>query len=1329
MLIGRAATAGAMLWLFAGSAAAVSLESPNGQVVGTIATDAAGRLSFAVRWEGETIVARSPLGVIIDGCDLGDGVTLGTPERYTIDERYAARGVHATARNHARGLRIPVTHQGSGTSWTLECRAYDEGFALRYLVPGTGERTIQGEVTRFTLPAGATCWYFERPNDWKLKTYAGLWQSTAIENLATVSPTGPVQGPPLVVELPRQLGYAAITEAALFNYSGMRLEAVGDRTLRANFTEPDGFALDGDVRTPWRVVMLAGGLDALVNNDLLTHLCPPPDPKLFADPSYIAPGRSVWRWWARDTGTPEQEKAYIDAANRLGFEYTTIDEGWKDWPDPFDTLAQVCRHAAEHQVGVFVWSHWRDVNDPADDYAELAAFLTKVADAGARGVKIDFMNGESLACVRFNEAVLRHAAARRLMVNFHGCGKPTGESRTYPNEVTREAIRGLELNRMDKPLPASHNAALPFTRFILGHADYTPLTVTPERLGATTVAHQLATWIAFTSPLQVLAEDPQRLLDAAAYAPIVDVLQSAPTVWDETRVLAGSVIGELAVLARRSGDDWYVAGVNGDAAREYPLAFDFLDQPAWTMTLIRDGSKPVELRTDTLDVQRGDTVPIALSAGGGFVAHLTPDRQQTAAWKFVRTDDGLELRTADYTLAIAKKAFRMTLTPADGGEPIAAHPDCGLEVLGAPVERVTDVEREAHAVRLTVYTTAGEHAVVTLRPAPHALTLDVETPWPGQSAVRFAALAPAYGLGDHGGQQATANLAGLAFRGMHNDGGPHRCRFFAPFVVFPKQRFAAVNFCPQLVSVDLGADGFRMETLQATRARYTYFVGELTEVYAAYRAARDAEGYPGIPPKFRLFELGWESWDALRWDTNQRTVTDILTRFAEHDYPIRWAVTGSGFWPAGGTTTSFGAWHAEKYPDVTGMRDWLHARDIAWMIGLRTNFVVEGGPFTAEGLARDAFARNPDGSLMVRKSGAFPKADCYMLDSTKPGAADWYADLYERWGVDGVKEDTMMQLPVADLYNGAMWELAQRGVLVMARNAAYTSPGTLQRMEDMVRIDTITARMPITWLQYAASAAPNVYCDAIGFGGMQDNPRGAIRHAWFSALTAGMAVGAEPWHWPDEHQRTLRKAIDFHLALTPYLYSAAWDSYATGYPYTMTPLPIAFPGDSNTYNLASNATQQFQWIIGPSLLAAPLLHNNYKRTSLMNIYLPEGRWILFDVGEVFEGPQTLTDFAMPLDQAPVFVGGAGILLLRDPKDDHLYAEVYSVSKEDQKAAFYLKGGENAIVIENRLKGTGITTAFVRDATNGTTIPHRLDEKRKAVVFMPEENRSYTVFCN
>ena len=526
----------------------------------------------------------------------------------------------------------------------------------------------------------------------------------------------------------------------------------------------------------------------------------------------------------------------------------------------------------------------------------------------------------------------------------------------------------------------------------------------------------------------------------------------------------------------------------------------------------------------------------------------------------------------------------------------------------------------------------------------------------------------------------------------------------------------------------------------------------MEEIYAAWRETRIAEGYPGVAPKMDGFELGFETWDLLRWNTTAATCQEAIQSFLDHGYNIRWAVTGSGYWQERGTTVSFGQYDFAKYPDTSAplppdFGDWCAERNIRWMIGQRTNFVTVGGPHSSKpgqsgarifdtspdsqaGLDKGFFLKDSNGKVVERTSTTFPTVPCYLLDGNVPGAAAWFKERYDIWGVDGVKEDTMMATPDHTIFNAPMRAIAESGDLVMARCGAYSSPGTLTRVNDTFGAKSMTLRCPINYLQYAASGAPNVYSDTVGFGGM-DDVVSTMRHAWLLALTAGMAVSDSPWNrgWSDEDQAKLKKAVEFHYAIGPYLYSSAVDSFNTGYPYTMTPLPIAFPDDSNTYNLASDTTRQFQWMIGSSLLAAPLLHDNYNNTSLMNIYLPQGRWILFDTGEVFEGPQTLTDFAMPLDQPPVFVGGTGILLLRDPKDDHLYAEVYSVSKEDQKAYFHLKDGENAIIIENRLKGNGTENAFVRDETNGKTIPHRLDEKRQAVVFLPEVNRSYTVFCN
>jgi alpha-glucosidase len=257
----------------------------------------------------------------------------------------------------------------------------------------------------------------------------------------------------------------------------------------------------------------------------------------------------------------------------------------------------------------------------------MRAWLDRVRAAGVSGIKVDFMNGEDLRVVRFNEALLREAARRRLLVNFHGCGKPTGERRTYPNELTREAVRGLELNRpsmREGKLPPSHNAALPFTRWVVGHADYTPFTVQADRLGPTTVAHQLATWIALDSPLQFLAEDPARLLDRPGMAALLEILRSAPAVWDETRVLPPSRIGELAVLARRRGSAWFVAVLNGRGqARELTIRPDFLDR-ARPADIVAD--KPGGPRAEfvatrrTLDPAR--PLDIRLAAGGGWVARV-----------------------------------------------------------------------------------------------------------------------------------------------------------------------------------------------------------------------------------------------------------------------------------------------------------------------------------------------------------------------------------------------------------------------------------------------------------------------------------------------------------------------------------------------------------------------------------------------------------------------------------------------------------------------------------------------------------------------------------
>jgi alpha-glucosidase len=236
---------------------------------------------------------------------------------------------------------------------------------------------------------------------------------------------------------------------------------------------------------------------------------------------------------------------------------------------------------------------------------------------------VDFLNAESLDRIRFEEAVLRIAATNRLLVNFHGCRKPGGESRTYPNELTREAIRGLELNKMQEgPITPAHNAALPFTRFVVGAADYTPVGF--SRPGPTTYAHQLATLVLYTSPMQVIAENPDLLLNNTKLQPALDVLKAVPSVWDETRVLEPSKIGELAIMARRSGATWFLAAVNGgkQAVVLNTLDLSFLSKDSYNAVYLASDGACQFARSEHEAVTASSPLSISLGSGDGFVARF-----------------------------------------------------------------------------------------------------------------------------------------------------------------------------------------------------------------------------------------------------------------------------------------------------------------------------------------------------------------------------------------------------------------------------------------------------------------------------------------------------------------------------------------------------------------------------------------------------------------------------------------------------------------------------------------------------------------------------------
>jgi alpha-glucosidase len=604
------------------AAADVQVASPDGSVRFTARIGGA-RPTFTVTFRDKSVLEPSPLAMAVDGTDITATATAGTAERYQIDETYPTRGVHSRAVNRCNGARIPLTHAASGMSYSLDVRVFNDAAAFRFVVPGEQKPRVPDEATTFVLPAGGTGWH-QNPRG----HYEGEYRP---HDVAAV-PAGTWAPPPFTVKLPNGVGYASITEANLVNYAGMMLQADGKRgfTVRLGHAVPASYPFElrykedverytkpasvtGTITTPWRVAMVGADLNALVNCDAVTNLCPPPDPKLFpkgVETEWLKPGRAVWEYLDGRKNNLAESTEFCRMAGELGFEHNVIEGYWRRWSD--DELKGLTKFAKERGVGVWLWRGSKELRDPA----ARRDLFKRCREVGAVGVKLDFFDHEAKEMIDFYHTLLKETAEHQLMVNFHGANKPTGEQRTWPNEMTREAVRGMESSAMRER--ARHGTTLPFTRLLAGHADYTPVHFGTRR-GDTTWAHQIATGAILTSPLLTYAASPRALLAN----PALEMIKAIPAVWDETIVLPPSEIGELAALARRRGDVWFVAVMNGPSAKTLRVPLTFLGDGAYRGLFVRDQKDdPATVLVENATRTRGDTLAIELRAGGGFVGRF-----------------------------------------------------------------------------------------------------------------------------------------------------------------------------------------------------------------------------------------------------------------------------------------------------------------------------------------------------------------------------------------------------------------------------------------------------------------------------------------------------------------------------------------------------------------------------------------------------------------------------------------------------------------------------------------------------------------------------------
>jgi alpha-glucosidase len=602
----------------------IRVSSPNGRVTLQL-FERDSRLFVDATFGNTPVIEASPLGIAVDGADLCREVDTGAIETYRIDERYAWRGVHAEAVNRCEGARISLMHRPSRTSYTLDVRAFDDGAAFRFIVPGTGSR-VPNENTTFILPPASTVWYHD---------LRGHYEGThARKSIADVE-AGEWAAPPLTFRLPDDRGYASITEAAVIDYAGMALQSDGRRgfVVRLGHAHPASYpftlrygdeaaarlaipaAVSGTITTPWRVLMIGADLNDLVNSDIVHNLAPAADPRIFPDglhTDWIRPGRCVWKYLdGGGENTLATMKEFSRLAGQLGFEYHLVEGFWQRWPE--SDVRELVDYSRQHGVGIWLWKHSRDLRDAA----AREAFFAHARAVGAVGVKLDFFDHEAREVMDLYRAALEGAARHRLMVNFHGANKPTGEARTWPNELTREAVSGME--RRSMPAWSQHDATIPFTRMLAGHLDFTPM-VFGERRRETSWAHQIATAAIFDSPLLVFGAHPQSILDN----PAADMIRSIPSVWDETHVLPFSEIGEIAGFARRAGRRWFLVIANGPTPRSLDLPLSFLGDGSHQALLVHDeAADAAAVRLQTSSLRRADSLRVELRAGGGFIGRFS----------------------------------------------------------------------------------------------------------------------------------------------------------------------------------------------------------------------------------------------------------------------------------------------------------------------------------------------------------------------------------------------------------------------------------------------------------------------------------------------------------------------------------------------------------------------------------------------------------------------------------------------------------------------------------------------------------------------------------
>jgi alpha-glucosidase len=571
----------------------VMLASPDGLLRAEM-TIREGRLHWQLFRQGKPLTQPSLTGITVNKRDRSAGLVGLSLSHPTLIALPLTRRFFAPI-SRCQRIATTLTALGKdGPELLVDVRLFNDGIAYRYRLPGKGETSnrchIAYEESSLVAIEGSVFWIQDSPV--AMKNCEGAWEKKQIGEVHA-DRSGPV-----VITLPSKQGYLAMLEGGNYglDWSGSKYQIVGPRIRHVFSHDDSGFWIENaNFTSPWRIVTVATNLNELVQNPMLAALAPEPEKSLFADATrWVRPGRCAWSWWHDDKVDIATQTRFIDLAAEMGFEYNVIDGGWwesaKKGQTQWDLLTEICAYGRSRGVAQWVWTAQESTRNPANNWQQMRDEFDRFKATGVVGLKIDFVDSDAQAARRWYTAALRHAAERKLMLNFHGANIPTGEAQTYPNEMSREGIYGLEQNKWTT-IPPQHYAALPFTRFLVGHGDFTPgyFGHDPNRLKGTSWSLQLATSIVYSNSLLHWSGIPEDLHAAfPSGSPERTVFTGVIANWDETHVLPGAEIGVLAPFARRTRNVWYVGVIGGASAQGYQFDCNFLKTGNWRAIMLTD---------------------------------------------------------------------------------------------------------------------------------------------------------------------------------------------------------------------------------------------------------------------------------------------------------------------------------------------------------------------------------------------------------------------------------------------------------------------------------------------------------------------------------------------------------------------------------------------------------------------------------------------------------------------------------------------------------------------------------------------------------------------